>query len=228
MEEIDLKDLFKYFMKKMPITLIVSFVFLWFGIGYTCFFKTPLYRGDTTLILVKKSDGADQSTSLTQNDIMVNQKLVSTYSQIIKSRRVLNQVIKKMGLECNVQTLSSKISVSSVSETEIIKISVSDKDKNEAAAIANKIAEVFTDEIVEIYNLENVTIIDKAQTPDAPYNISKVRSALLALIAGAGLTSAILFVIYYFDTSVKSSEQVEERLGIPVIGNVPLVRKKAK
>lgn len=228
MEEIDLKDLFKYFIKKMPIILIVSFVFLWFGIGYTCFFKTPLYRGDTTLILVKKNDGADQSTSLTQNDIMVNQKLVSTYSQIIKSRRVLNQVIKKMGLEYSVQELSSKISVSSVSETEIIKISVSDKDKNEAANIANKIAEVFTDEIIEIYNLENVTIIDKAQAAEAPYNIQKVRSALLALIAGAGLSSAALFVVYYFDTSVKTSEQVEERLGIPVIGCVPLARKKAK
>lgn len=228
MEEIDLKDLFKYFIKKMPIILIVSFVFLWFGIGYTCFLKTPLYRGDTTLILVKKNDKSDQSTSLTQNDIMVNQKLVSTYSQIIKSRRVLNQVIKKMGLEYSVQELSSKISVSSVSETEIIKISVSDKDKNEAANIANKIAEVFTDEIIEIYNLENVTIIDKAQAAETPYNIQKVRSALLALIAGAGLSSAALFVVYYFDTSVKTSEQVEERLGIPVIGCVPLARKKAK
>lgn len=228
MEEIDLKDLFMFFVKKIPIMLITAFIFLWFGIGYTMFLQTPLYRGDTTLILVKKSNGLDQTTLITQNDIVLNQKLVSTYSQIIKSRRVLNQVIQKMGLDCTVEELSSKISVSSVSETEIIKISVSDEDKNEAVAIANTIAEVFKDEIVEIYNLENVTIIDQAKVSENPYNIHKVRTALLAFIAGGALSAAVLFVVYYFDTSVKSSEQIEKRLGIPVIGSVPLARKKGK
>lgn len=226
MEEINLKDLLTYFMKKIPIILLISIIVMTLGMCYTLFFKTPLYHGNVTLILVKKDSDYNSTTTITQNDIVLNQKLVATYTEIIKSRRVLKQVINDLDLEYNASELSNKVSVSSISDTEIIKISVSDEDSKQAVKIANTIAEVFKEEVVEIYSLENVSIIDKAEVQDSPYNIQVARSAILFLALGLGASVMVLFVIYYFDTSIKSAEEIERRLGVPVIGNVPLLGKK--
>lgn len=222
MEEINLKDLFGYFLKKVPFILFVTLLFLAVGIIYTMFIKMPLYKGDTTLILVKEnSNYGQESSSQTQSDILLNQKLVTTYSELIKSKRVLNQVISILELDCSNSELSQKISVSSVKDTEIIKISVSDKEPKEASRIANTLADVFKYEVMDIYDLQNVTIIDKAEVQDKPYNIEIVKSAVVFFALGFMLSVGVIFVFYYFDTSIKSSEEIESRLGVPVIGNVP-------
>lgn len=222
MEEINLKDLFSYFLKKTPIILFVTLLFLTVGIIYTMFIKTPLYKGDTTLILVKEnSNYGQESSSQTQSDILLNQKLVTTYSELIKSKRVLNQVISILELDYSNTELSQKIGVSSVKDTEIIKISVSDEEPKDASRIANTLADVFKYEVMDIYDLQNVTIIDKAEVQDEPYNIEVVKSAVIFFALGFMLSVGVIFVIYYFDTSIKSSEEIENRLGVPVIGNVP-------
>ncbi len=227
MEEINLKDLFNFFVKKIPLMMLITIFIFAVGIVYTMVLKTPLYKGDTTLILVKKED-ADSSSSLTQNDIVLNQKLVATYSEIIKSRRVLNQVISQLKLNESTKELSKKVTVSNKSDTEIIQISVSDEDPKRAAQIADTIADVFKQEVMEIYSLENVTIIDEAEVQSTPYNIQLGKSFLLFFAAGLVVAGGVVFAIYYFDTSIKSSEEVENRLGIPVIGNIPVSGKGVK
>lgn len=222
MEEINLKDLFSFFVKKIPIILFITSIIFALGMSYSVFLKTPLYKGNTTLILVKKQTGYEQGTAAqTQNDIILNQKLVTTYSEIIKSRRVLNQVVNKLNLGYSSSELSKNITVSSVSDTEIIKISVSDENNKKASQIANTIADVFKEEVMEIYSLENVSIIDKAEVQDNPYNVQILKDVAIFLMVGLVVSVGIMFVVYYFDTSVKSTEEIESKLGIPVIGNVP-------
>lgn len=221
MEEINIKDLFHFFIKKIPAILVITLLVFSVGLVYSVFLKTPLYSGNTTLILVKKDNGYN-TDGITQNDIVLNQKLVATYSEIIKSRRVLNQVVKELDLDYSSSLLSQKISVSSVSDTEIIKISVSDEEATMAAIIADTVADVFKDEVMEIYSLENVSIIDKAEVAENPYNISLVKECIIYILAGFVLSCGIYFVVYYFDNSIKSSEEIEERLGVAVIGSIPL------
>ena len=224
MEEINLKDFFTYIVKKIPIIICITLLVLLLGIEYAVFLKTPLYSGDTTILLVQDSG----NSNMTQNDVALNQKLVATYSEIIKSRRVLNQVIKQLQLDYTAEALSSKINVSSINDTEIIKISVSDEDAETACVIADTIANVFEKEIVELYNLKNVSIIDEAEIQDHPYNINTVRDLIIFFLAGAVLSVGVVFVFYYFDTSVKSSEEIEAKLGVTVIGTVPLYKRKKK
>lgn len=193
--------------------------------AYAYFYKTPLYRGDTTLLLIKQTDSSD---SITQNDITLNQKLVSTYSQIVKSRRVLDQVITNLNLNYSVGQLSSKVEVTSVQNTEIIKISVIDESNEMAAFIANTVAEVFTKEIVDIYKIENVSIIDKAIVSSEPYNISVVKDSIVYAIVGVVVAFGVIAVILYFDTSVKSVSDIENRLNLPVLGTVPKVKRKKR
>ena len=81
-------------------------------------------------------------------------------------------------------------------------------------------------EIVNIYNLENVSIIDKAELANGPYNVNYVKDSIIYIALGLVLSCGVIFVIYYFDNSIKSVEQIEKHLGIPVIGTVPTVGKK--
>lgn len=228
MEEINIKDLLMYFVKKIPIILIVSIAFMMLGLIYSLMFKKPLYYGDVTLILVQENNNYNQNSALTQSDIALSQKLVTTYSEIIKSKRVLNKVIKELKLDYTFTELAGKITVSSVKDTEIIKIAVSDTDNEEAAKIANKIASVFEKEITDIYNLENVSVIDEAIVQNEPYNINTIKDIVIFFVIGSVLAVGVFFVIYYFDTSIKSVEEVEKELGVPVIGTIPLSRKGKK
>ena len=227
MEEVDLKELFVYFIRRISIIVAMTVLCLLTGIVYTMFIKTPLYRGDTTLILVNRNL-ENSNSAITQSDVLLNQKLVSTYTQIAKSKKVVKQVIEDLNLKYSYSDLYSHISVSNVNDTEIIKISVSDKEPEKAAQIANTRANVFRDEISEVCHLENITILDKAEVQSTPYNIKVVKTAGICFVAGVAMSVMLLFILYYFDNSIKSSDEVEKKLGIAVIGTIPHVGKRGK
>ena len=131
-----------------------------------------------------------------------------------------------MELNYTIGQLQDMIAVENINETEIIRITVSSKDAKEAKRIANETAEIFQDEIVDIYNLENVSIIDKAELAKEPFNMNVIKDAIIYIALGLVVSCGIIFIIYYFDNTIKSVDQVEKRLGIPVIGTVPAVGKK--
>lgn len=224
MEEIDLKDLFMYFMSKMHIIAIVTAVVLMLGMAYSCFIRTPLYKGEVTVIVVNQEKG--ENNQLNQGDIQLNKQLASTYSAIVKSKTVTKTVIEELDLKYSVGQLQSMITVSAVTDTEIIKITVTCDDPKKAAIIANKLSTVFEEQIQKIYKLQNVSIIDKAEVDKNAINMNFVKDAAIYFLAGFVSISAILFVIYYFDTTVKSAEEIERKVGLPVIGTIPALGKE--
>jgi capsular exopolysaccharide synthesis family protein len=218
MEEIDIKDFFSY-LKKFVIVMIITTIL---AIGATLFYnlaiKTPKYKTSTTVVLAQKTNEATSQSTL--NDININQKLVTTYSEIVKSKLILQQVIDELSLDTNVETLSKHISVTAVDDTEILKITVEDGNSALAAQIANKIAEVFGKEIKNIYKLDNVSIIDRAQIPENVSNNTTLRDTVIAaLIAIFGVT-AIAFIIYYFDDTIKYGDDIEAKIGLPIAGKI--------
>ena len=222
MEEIDLTELFSYFLKRAYIIIIAALLCLVVGLTYTIFLKEPKYKSDVNVILVSKNS---QSSSL-QSDLAANQKLVATYRELVTSRSVLNEVIEDLDLTYTITELQKMITVQNVNETEIIKITVSSSKPKEAKEIANVIAVKFQDEVKDVYNLENVSIIDKAILDKNPYNINIIKESIIYIALGVVLSCGVIFVIYYFDNTIKSIDQVEKHLGVPVIGTVPSVGKK--
>ena len=122
METIDLKDMFSYFKSKISIIILFIVVVGIMGCLYGLFIQKPVYKSSTSIVLISESQ---TGATLTYNDVSLNQNLVSTYSEIIKSRRVLNQVIDNLSLDYSYSNLSNNVEVSSVTGTQIIKISVS-------------------------------------------------------------------------------------------------------
>ena len=216
MEEINLKEVYSYFKAKILWILLAIVVIVIIGNVYTIITRVPMYQSNTTIVLVGES-----KKEYSQSDSLLNQNLIGTYSEIITSRKVLQQVIDNLKLKTTVDELSSNITTSSVEDTEIIRITVNNERKKQAAEIADEVAEVFSDEIQDIYNLENVAIIDKAEAANSPYNINYVKDNIIYLAIGIVLSFGVVFVMYYFDTTIKSSEVVEEKLGLTVIGIVP-------
>ena len=219
MEEINIKEFFGYLLKNIVVIALVSLSLAFVTLIYSKYIKVPMYETSSTLVLTK-SNNIDQNTTITQNDVILNQKLVLTYSELVKSKRVLNQVIKDLNLDYKVSDLAKLINVEAIENTEILKISVKNKDADLAKKIANKTSSVFSMEVKDIYKIDNISIIDKATTPKVVCNNTTLRDTFIALVLGFILTSGILFIIYYFDDTIKYSEDLEEEINIPIIGKV--------
>ena len=218
MEEIDLKEVFKYYKGKIAWIIIAVLLVIAIGNVYRIFTRKPLYKSDTSIVLVSNS----QNTS-NFNDLQVNKNLVTTYSEIIKSRKVLEPVIENLELDYGYNTLKSNVSVAAVGDTQMIRVSVSDRNAKKAAKIADEIAATFTKEITEIYNLDNVSIVDRAVVATKPYNINHLKDNIIFIGIGLVLSCGIIFIVFYFDTTIKTSDEIEEKLGLTVIGMVPKV-----
>ena len=140
MEEIDLRELFDYF--KSKISWIIIIVALAIGIGnlYTMLTRVPMYKSSTSLVLV--SEGGGDNYSYTSSEQQLNKNLVGTYSEIIKSKKVLKEVINNLNLDYTTSYLQGVINVSSVTNTEVIIITVNDPSAKVAVNIANETANV--------------------------------------------------------------------------------------
>ena len=218
MEEIDLRELFEYF--KGKILWIIAAIILAIGVGnvFTVLTRVPMYNSNTTIVLV-----SENSTTYNTTEQQLNKNLVSTYAEIIKSRKVLNKVLDNLGLNCSYAKLKSDITVEAVTNTEIIRVIVSDSNPQVAAEISNEIAEVFMSEVQKIYKLNNVSVIDEAEVNKTPYNINYLKDNLIYVLVALVVSCGVIFIIYYFDTSIKTSEEIENKLGLTVVGIVPKV-----
>ncbi len=224
MEEINLKELFNYFMSKLSILIITLLLVIILGNIYSLFIKTPLYQSTTKLVLVSESNNA---TGITQGDVQLNSSLVATYTEIIKSRDIVGKVITNLKLKDEtVESLTKKISVSTTTNTQTISIRVSDPDNNKAKIISDELAKVFSEEITSIYKLDNVHIYEKASLSERPYNINIRKELIIYTAGGIILGCGIIFLMFMLDTSVKTSEDVEEKLGLTLLGIVPKVGDK--
>ena len=229
MEELDLKELFNIFWAKKVQIILIIIIFAVVGFIYTVGFVTPEYTASTTLVLATSNTGdkttqtEQQSTnSITTTDVTLNSKLVSTYSELVKSKNVLRQVISNIGINVDEEELRSNVTVSSVEDTEIIEITVTNANPTYAAKIANEIASVFTTKVGEIYNIDNVHIVDEAETPEAPSNINHKRDIIIFAFIGAVVACIYVLIANMLDTTVKTAEEVEQLFKLPVLASIPI------
>lgn len=231
MEELDLKQLVNIFWNKRLHIISIVLIFLIIGTVYTFLFVTPKYKSYTSLVLARsestKENETDTST-ITQTDITLNQKLVSTYSELVKSKNVLREVIKNLNINESEENLKDNITVSAVKDTELIQITVTNYYPDRASDIANEIAKVFTKKVGEIYNINNVYIVDEAERANTPYNINHIKD--IAIFIAIGLIVSVVYVLIsnLLDTTVKSAEDIEKELGVVALASIPLLKDDTK
>ena len=185
------------------------------GTAYTILVQKPEYKSRATIIL-----SSDKSKTTVQSEITANKNLIETYTEVVKSHRVLDRVIQENNLTESYDGLVSKINVSSLKNTEIISISVVDANAYRSYEIANWVADIFKEEISQIYNDTSVNILDHAVEPRSPYNIDVVKQEIIYTAAGMVLGFGIILVLFYFDRTIKTTEQIDEIFKLPIFGQV--------
>lgn len=219
MEEIDLLGFLEYYKKYILGVIAICLSAVLVVIIYYAAFKTEKYSTSTSVVLVK-NEASSGSDTISQNDIVLNQKLVSTYKHIIKSRLVLEQVIGDLKLDYDYDHLYKNVSAEAVEDTEILKITVTDESPDVAVKIADTVANVFSKEVVKIYKINNVSVLDVAEVPIYPSNYHLLRDMVLALFVSFVLTSGVIFVIYYYDDSLTDTNNLEEEIEMPIVARV--------
>lgn len=234
MEELDLKQLFKIFWNKRLQIISIVILFLIIGTVYSYMYVTPKYQSYTTLVLtqsdliVKENETNSKEQAITQSDLTLNQKLASTYSELVRTKRVLREVIKNLKLKVDEEELRKNITVNLVDDTELIKITVTNKNALDAKNIANEIAKIFSQRVSEIYKINNVYIVDEAEESVEPCNISHTKDILIFTLIGLVVAIAYALIANLLDTTVKSADDIEKELGISVLASIPELKEDSK
>lgn len=222
MEEFDITEYLEYYMSKIIIVVLCVLLGMLISWYYTVKIQVPLYKSETSIVL------ANQNTDITVNDVSLNKNLLPTYREIIKSRSILEKVIANLNLNLTVEDLSKKINVKSQNDAEIIVITVKDEEPKVSQAIANEIAKIFKEEITKYYPIENVTVLDSAVEADEAYNIDLLKQYLIGVGLGFLIGSGIVTTVFYFDDTIKTSEDIETKVGLNVLSTVPRYKPKKK
>ena len=224
MEEIDLKELVQIFWEKRFRIILIVAIFAVVGVIYTLGFVKPKYQATTSLLLATNSaqNAAGVDSSITTTDVTLNSKLVSTYSKLVKSDKVVRTVISNLSLKMEEATLKKIVSVTAAEDTEFIEVSVKYEDPALATKIANEMAKVFIENVKEFYGVENVHVVDAAEVPQAPYNINHVKDIIIFAFIGAVVAVMYVFVLNMLDSTIKSEEDIEKISGLTVLASIPL------
>ena len=224
MEELDLKELFSMFWaKKIQIALLIA-IFIVIGFIYSFVLLEPKYQSTTSILLAGSSSSQDgENTGITSTEMTLNKSLVSTYSELIKSKNILSEVIENLGIDKSEGGLKANISVSEVEDTDLIQISVVDADPTLAQRIAKEIAIVFIEKVANgVYKINNAQVWDAAEVPEVPYNINHAKDLLVFAAVGFVVACIYVLIANMLDTTVKSKEDIERKLGLTVLTSMPL------
>jgi len=209
--------------KKILITLILV-LFIVLGYFYSYHYVVPEYKSTSTLLLIPNN--SNESKTITSSDLTLNSGLISTYSNIAKNSKVLKKVINNLNLNITEAELLKRIEISIVKDTHILEISVKSSDAQMATDITKELANVFLEEIKEIYKLDNIGIVDEAQLPNTPYNISHPKDIIIFFAIGIFVSFVYIMIIYIFDNTIKKDIDIERYIKVKNLGNIPINANK--
>ena len=214
--EIDVLSLLRTIWRKKFLILLTAILTTGLAFAYSAFLVTPQYDSTTRLYVVNQS--GDNGAVITTQDLQAGSFLVKDYKEIILSQDVLQNVTTTLGLTGGIK---DKITVTIPTDTRILSISVRDSDPNQAATIANTLRDEAAKKIIEVTKVSDVTTLEAALPAENPSTPQTKRNLVLGFIVGAFLATALVLVLVVLDDRVKRPQDIEESLGMTLLGVVP-------
>ena len=215
--EIDLKDLIIELLNNWK--WIVLTMILVGGIAFSTskFLMTPKYESTSELYVLSKS------TSITSlADIQAGTSLTNDYMVVVVERPVIEQVIQNLALNETYKTMLDKITVENPTNSRILQITITDENPNRAKAIADEVARVAATFIAAKMDQDPPTIIHEGYADGVPVSPSVIKNTIIGVILGALVVIAIILISYVFNDTIMTPEDVEKKLGINILGTLPL------
>ncbi|MEE3953527.1 YveK family protein [Peribacillus frigoritolerans] len=217
-ETISIKDIFKTLKKRWKLIMLLTLVAALISGAISYLLLTPVYESSTQILVnQKKTDNL-----LDSNQIRSNIDMINTYSVIIKSPAILDKVIDELELDQSLEQLSEKITINSQENSQVFTLTVQDSNPIKAVKIANAVSGTFQKEIKNIMNVDNVSVLAKAEikedpTPVKPNPVLNIAIAVVVgLMAGVGLA----FLLEYMDNTIKDEDDIERLLELPILGSI--------
>ncbi|NDI34854.1 YveK family protein [Chengkuizengella sediminis] len=220
-EEIDFKQILQIIIKKIWILIIITLIAILISGLISYYVLTPTYHSSTQLLVAPTNSELQPFNS---NDIRFSLELINTYSVIIKSPFILEQVIDELGINYSVAYLNDLITVQTASQSQVFTIEVVNEDSEMAAKITNTIAQVFKENIVGLMNVNNVTILAEAKASSVPIKPNPTLIIALSVVASVLVSLVLIFIIEFFDNSVKTEQDIDD-LGLSVLGTINKIKK---
>ena len=220
MIEIDVLSLLRTIWRKKFLILLTAILTTGLAFAYSAFLLTPQYDSTTRLYVVTQS--SDNGAVITTQDLQAGSFLVKDYKEIILSQDVLKNVTTTLGIADDIK---EKITVNIPVDTRILSITVRDSDPNQAATIANTLRDEAAKKIIEVTKVSDVTTLEAALPAEKPSTPQTKRNLVLGFILGAFLATALVFVLEVLDDRVKRPQDIEEGLGMTLLGVVPQAEK---
>ena len=214
--EIDVLSLLRTIWRKKFLILLTAILTTGLAFAYSAFLVTPQYDSTTSLYVVNQS--SDNGAGITNQDLQAGSFLVKDYKEIILSQDVLKNVTTTLGITDDIK---EKITVNIPVDTRILSISVRDSDPNQAATIANTLRDEAAKKIIEVTKVSDVTTLEAALPAEKPSTPQTKRNLVLGFVAGAFLATALVLVLEVLDDRVKRTQDIEEGLGMTLLGVVP-------
>lgn len=218
METISLREIYEILKNRIRLILAIMIGFMVLTALVSYYMVTPIYQTSTQLLISQQQAGAALDNLSIETDL----QLMGTYSEIIESPVILEQVISQLGLDMSYEELAEKVTVEIAESSQLLTVVVEDADLAAAVEIANRTAEIFEVEVIELMGVDNVTILSQAvvmenQTPVSP---NPPLNILLSAVAGLLIGAAIAFILRYLDTTLRGEQDIHDVLGIPVLGAI--------
>ena len=225
-ETISLKELAHTLKKRLKLIVLITVAAALISGIISYFVLTPIYQSSTQ-VLVNQAKTEQQLYN--PAEVQTNLQLISTYNVIMKSPAILEKVAQNLDLDLTQEQLSSKITVASEQDSQVVNITVQDENPGLAADIANETARVFQEDIVKIMNVDNVSILAAAEVGENPSPVKPqpLLNIAIAIVVGLMAGIGLAFLLEYLDNTIKSEQDIEKTLGIPVLGGVTTITAAA-
>ncbi len=217
--EINLGELFAVLMGRAFLIISAGVFFALAGLFLSKFVIHPEYESTTKIYILNK----EENQTVTYSDVQISTQLTQDYAELIKSRRVLEEVIQRLHLvDVEYKDLYEVLKVDTPSDTRIVAITVKDEDPLMAMKIANCIREVASEHITNVMDIDAINVAETANVPTSKSSPSVVRWTVIAGFLGAVVVAFFAILGYLLDDSIKSNDDVERYLGMSTLALIPL------
>ena len=217
--QLDIMLLLRRIWEKKVLIVLVTLLFTVASLAVSIFVITPQYSSTTKVYVVNQTK--DEKKAITTQDVQLGSLLVKDYKEIILSNKVMEDAAEKSGTGLTAKELAKKVSVEPPKDTRIISITVQDKDPQVASDLANTVKEISADQIKEVTKIDDVTTLEEAKAATSPSSPNILKNGILATVLGFILAVAGVVLFELLDDRVKRAEDIEETMGLVLLGVVP-------
>ncbi|MDD4850391.1 MAG: Wzz/FepE/Etk N-terminal domain-containing protein [Gemmiger sp.] len=224
-ETIDLLELLNVVRRHLLLLVLCAVAAAAVGFAFSKFLIVPQYRASALMIVNTRQD---TTANVTSDQINSAQKLVSTYSIIVKSDTVLQPVVDNLGLDMSCAELKERVNVSAVDDTQVMQIAVEDGNPEWARQVVEQITTIAPAVIVEKVEAGSAKVISQATVTAQPVSPNVPRNTALAGLVGLVLCLGVIFLREFLDNKIKTEEDIKKYLDLTVVGVIPVYAEGKK